>query len=138
MKSLTPWRNPRRAQGRCWLLIPMAWSVAFVVGCHSLLSCSHTQYYHCTGAAPASCIAYYTYYIILCINTYYVVCIVPNPGLFLLNVVLSTRPMPAFWLGLLPLLLGLNNDRVLGALNVSAVAISFCLQPYTALHICVL
>ena len=41
-------------------------------------------------------------------------------GLFLLNVVLSTRPMPAFWLGLLPLLLGLNNDRVLGALNVSA------------------
>ena len=41
-------------------------------------------------------------------------------GCFLSNVVPSTRPMPAFWLGLLPLLLGLNNDRVLGALNVSA------------------
>ena len=37
----------------------------------------HGLYYHCTGAAPAICIVYYTYYIILCINTYYVLF---NPG----------------------------------------------------------
>ena len=41
-------------------------------------------------------------------------------GLFLLNDVLSSRPMPALWVGLLPLLLVQDNDRVLGALHEGA------------------